>query len=345
VAISDLLVNSVVTITGGTGSFGVAFLERLLSYKVRGVRILSRDELKQDNMRRQFRDHRIAYHVVDVRDRDSLKRSLEGTDYVFHAAALKQVPTGEFFPAEMVKTNIGGSANVLSLAHELGIKRSIFLSTDKAVYPINAMGMTKAIMEKSVIAASRIDDSSKTVSFGITRYGNVICTRGSVIPRFMEQLAAGQQITITNPGMTRFLMSLDEAMDLVLFALTSESNGEIFVKKSPACTIENLAVAIEELLGLPHSKVRFIGNRHGEKLHETLLSAEESVSALDENAYFRVPLDNREMRYETYFDEGLGKQDGTLVAYTSENTERLSLQEIKTVLTSNREFIKLMESL
>lgn len=313
-------------ITGGTGSFGNAVLQRFLKMDIGEIRIFSRDEKKQDDMRRLYRDDRVKYYIGDVRDPGSIRNAMYGVDYVFHAAALKQVPTCEFFPLEAVKTNIIGTDNVLNCAIGFGVKKVICLSTDKAAYPINAMGISKAMMEKVYIAKSRTVDPGKTLICG-TRYGNVMASRGSVIPLFIEQIKAGRPLTVTNPDMTRFLMSLDEAVELVVFAFNHAQAGDIMVQKSPACTIGDLAQAVNELFGADN-EIKVIGTRHGEKLYETLLTKEEYFVAEDLGRYFRVPADQRDLNYEKYFVEGTPLLS-TEREYNSHNTERLTVDEIK----------------
>lgn len=315
-------------ITGGTGSFGSTVLASFLDSEVGEVRIFSRDEKKQDDMRHELqKDHpeasgKVRFFIGDVRDCRSVHDAMRGVDFVFHAAALKQVPSCEFFPMEAVKTNIVGTDNVLRAAIDAGVQRVVCLSTDKAAYPINAMGMSKAMMEK-VAAASARDGAPNTV-ISMTRYGNVMCSRGSVIPLFIDQLVAGGPLTITNPAMTRFLMSLDEAVDLVLYAFQHGEPGDLFVQKAPACTIGVLAEAVQELFG--RTEVKIIGTRHGEKLHETLLTREERFRAIDLGDYFRVPADSRDLNYDKFFVEGNANQvvDD---AYTSENTQLLGVEE------------------
>jgi len=313
-------------ITGGTGSFGNAVLKRFLNTDIGEIRIFSRDEKKQDDMRRFYKNDKIKFYIGDVRDLASVKNAMYGVDYVFHAAALKQVPTCEFFPLEAVKTNVLGTDNVLTAAIECGAKKVICLSTDKAVYPINAMGISKAMMEKVLIAKSRTVSPDKTLICG-TRYGNVMASRGSVIPLFVQQIKSGQPITVTNPNMTRFLMSLDEAIDLVLFAFEHAQSGDIFVQKAPACTIGDLAQAIKEIFNA-HNEIKIIGTRHGEKLYETLLTKEEYLVAQDLGKYFRVPADNRDLNYDKYFVQG-DERLSVGQEYNSNNTERLNVEQIK----------------
>ena len=289
-------------ITGGTGSFGNAMLDRFLNTDIGEIRIFSRDEKKQDAMRRRYKNDKIKFYIGDVRDIASVKNAMHGVDYLFHAAALKQVPSCEFFPLEAVKTNILGTENVLTAAVECGVKKCICLSSDKAAYPINAMGISKAMMEKVFIAKSKTVDSNKTLICG-TRYGNVMASRGSVIPLFVEQIKNGQPITVTNPDMTRFLISLEEAVELVLFAFQNAESGDIMVQKAPASTIGVLAQAVKELFNA-NNEIKIIGTRHGEKLYETLLTKEEYVVAHDMGSFYRVPADKRDLNYDKYFVEG-----------------------------------------
>ena len=324
--------NSILLITGGTGSFGHAVLDRFLDTDVREIRIFSRDEKKQDDMRTEYgNDPKIKFYIGDVRDINSVKNAMHGVDYIFHAAALKQVPSCEFFPLEAAKTNIIGTDNVLSAAIEYGVKKIICLSTDKAAYPINAMGTSKAMMEKVVIAKSRTVDPSKT-TICCTRYGNVMASRGSVIPRFVEQIKAGKPLTITEPAMTRFIMSLEEAVELVVFAFEHAENGDIMVQKAPACTIAVLAEAIKELFN-PQAETKIIGIRHGEKMYETLLTKEECAHAEDMGNFFRVPCDKRDLNYEKYFDKGTPKEI-TVKEFNSDNTELLDVEAVKQKLLS-----------
>ncbi|HHV97624.1 MAG TPA: polysaccharide biosynthesis protein [Clostridiaceae bacterium] len=318
--------DKVLLITGGTGSFGNAVLKRFLNTDIGEIRIFSRDEKKQDDMRRFYKNDKIKFYIGDVRDLASVKNAMYGVDYVFHAAALKQVPTCEFFPLEAVKTNVLGTDNVLTAAIECGVKKVICLSTDKAVYPINAMGISKAMMEKVLIAKSRTVSPDKTLICG-TRYGNVMASRGSVIPLFVQQIKSGQPITVTNPNMTRFLMSLDEAVELVLFAFQHARSGDIFVQKAPACTIGDLAQALKEIFDADN-EIKIIGTRHGEKLYETLLSKEEFLVAEDLGRYYRVPADNRDLNYDKYFVQG-DERLSVGQEYNSNNTERLNVEQIK----------------
>lgn len=318
--------NKTLLITGGTGSFGNAVMKRFLNTDIKEIRIFSRDEKKQDDMRKKYKNDKLKFYIGDVRDLASVKNAMHGVDYVFHAAALKQVPTCEFFPMEAVKTNILGTDNVLTAAVEFGVKKVICLSTDKAAYPINAMGISKAMMEKILIAKSRTVDPNQTLICG-TRYGNVMASRGSVIPLFVEQIKKGHPLTVTDPNMTRFIMSLDDAVDLVIFAFQYAQTGDIMVQKAPASTIGDLAQAIKELFNADN-EIKIIGTRHGEKLYETLLTREEYAVAEDLGKYFRVPADNRDLNYDKYFVKGdhrLSIQE----EYNSHNTERLSVEEIK----------------
>lgn len=318
--------NKTLLITGGTGSFGNAVLDRFLNTDIGEIRIFSRDEKKQDDMRKLYKNDKIKFYIGDVRDLASVKNAMHGVDYIFHAAALKQVPSCEFFPLEAVKTNVMGTDNVLTAAIEYGVKKVICLSTDKAAYPINAMGISKAMMEKVFVAKSRTVSSDKTVICG-TRYGNVMASRGSVIPLFIEQIKNGQPITVTNPDMTRFLMSLDEAVELVIFAFKHAMPGDIMVQKSPASTIGDLARALKELFNTDN-EIKIIGTRHGEKLYETLLTREEYLHAEDMGGFFRVPADKRDLNYDKYFIEG-NERLSTMDEYNSHNTKILNVEEIK----------------
>lgn len=320
--------NKILLVTGGTGSFGHALVRKLISTDIKEIRILSRDEKKQDDMRKEFKNDKLSFYIGDVRDRSSLVHSMRGVDYLFHAAALKQVPSCEFFPIEAVKTNIIGTDNVLEEAIVAGVKRVVCLSTDKAAYPINAMGISKAMMEKTFIAKARLAQNTGTIITG-TRYGNVMASRGSVIPLFLEQIENGNDLTITNSNMTRFLMSLDEAVDLVLFAFKYGEPGDLFVQKSPASTVGDLATAILELTGSPVG-VKKIGTRHGEKVYETLLTKEEFVKAIDLGNYYKVPVDSRNLNYDRYFVTG--EEQSFIEEYNSENTYRLNVEEIKNKL-------------
>lgn len=311
-------------ITGGTGSFGNAVLNRFLDTNIKQIRIFSRDEKKQDDMRNKYKNQKIKFYIGDVRNRDSVDNAMNGVDYVFHAAALKQVPSCEFFPIEATKTNVLGTENVLNSAIAAKAKRVICLSTDKAAYPINAMGISKAMMEKVVTARSRTIESDDTV-IACTRYGNVMASRGSVVPLFVEQIKQGGPLTVTNPDMTRFLMSLDEAVDLVLFAFQNASQGDLFVQKAPSATIDTLAKAIQKIFSTRCS-ITNIGIRHGEKIFETLLTQEESAQCIDMGKFFRVPADNRDLNYESYFNKGTVPTE-KISAYTSHNTNRLTIDE------------------
>ena len=323
--------NQTVLITGGTGSFGNAVLRRLLLTEVDEIRIFSRDEKKQEDMRLKLNDSRLKFHIGDVRERDSVSSVMKGVDYVFHAAALKQVPSCEFYPMEAVRTNVLGAENVMNEAISSKVKRMVVLSTDKAVYPINAMGLTKAMMEKLMVAKARMQEASDTVLCG-TRYGNVMASRGSVIPLFVNQIVQQELITITDPKMTRFLMSLDDSVDLVLHAFEHGEQGDIFVQKSPASTIQDLAIALKELFS-SEIEVKVIGTRHGEKLYESLLSREEMAKAENLDQYYRVPADNRDLNYKKYFVEG-ERKIASYDDYTSHNTERLDVAGVKSLLMS-----------
>ena len=318
-------------ITGGTGSFGNAVLKRFLDTDIKEIRIFSRDEKKQDDMRHLYHNDKIKYHNGDVRDLASIKNAMYGVDYVFQAAALKQVPSCEFFPMEAVKTNVFGTDNVLTACIEAGVKKVICLSTDKAAYPINAMGTSKAMMEKVFVAKSRTVAPDRTMICG-TRYGNVMCSRGSVIPLFIEQIKAGKPLTVTEPKMTRFIMSLEEAVDLVLFAFENAQSGDILVQKAPACTIEVLAQAVKELFHADNP-VKVIGIRHGEKMYETLLTKEECARATDLGNFYRVPCDKRDLNYDKYFVQGDTEQV-KLTEFNSDNTTRLDVEQVKEKLLS-----------
>ena len=320
--------NGILLITGGTGSFGNAVLRRFLKTDINEIRIFSRDEKKQDDMRKHYNDQRIKFYIGDVRDCGSILNAVRGVDYIYHAAALKQVPSCEFHPMEAVKTNVLGTDNVLEAAISCGVKRVVCLSTDKAVYPINAMGISKAMMEKVMVAKSR--SSSKTVICG-TRYGNVMASRGSVIPLFVDQIRSGKRITITDPNMTRFMMTLDDAVDLVLYAFEHGNSGDIFVQKAPAASVDTLAKALTSMLGVPDHPISVIGTRHGEKLFEALLSREERVASEDMGGYFRIPPDLRDLNYDKFVDEGelnISISDD----YNSHNTERLDVEGMKKLL-------------
>ncbi|QIE24844.1 polysaccharide biosynthesis protein [Caballeronia sp. SBC2] len=323
----------VLLITGGTGSFGNAVLERFLGTDIREIRIFSRDEKKQDDMRRRYSNSKLKFYIGDVRDEGSLLTAMRGVDYVFHAAALKQVPSCEFHPMQAVRTNVLGTENVLNAAIAAGVKRVLCLSTDKAVYPINAMGTSKAMMEKVMVAASRNLEGTKTIICG-TRYGNVMASRGSVIPLFVQQVLESKQITITDPAMTRFMMTLGDAVDLVLYAFEHGNNGDIFVQKAPAATVETLTTALLELMDKPSHPVVVIGARHGEKLFESLLSKEERACAEDMGGYFRVPPDTRDLNYAKFVEEGENKMTQALHGeeYNSHNTTRLNVEEMKALL-------------
>ena len=318
--------NKTLLITGGTGSFGNAVMERFLQSDIKEVRIFSRDEKKQDDMRKRYNNDKLKFYIGDVRDLASVKYAMNDVDYVFHAAALKQVPSCEFFPMEAVKTNVIGTENVLNASIEYGVKKVICLSTDKAAYPINAMGISKAMMEKVFVAKAKTVSPEKTLICG-TRYGNVMASRGSVIPLFVEQIKAGKPLTVTDPDMTRFLMSLEEAVELVVFAFKNADAGDIMVQKSPASTIADLAQAVKEIFNADN-EVKLIGTRHGEKLFETLLTREEHVVADDLEGFYRVPADNRDLNYDKYFKDGNEKLS-TDEEYNSHNTYRLSIEQIK----------------
>jgi len=325
--------NKTLLITGGTGSFGNAILRRFLSTDIREIRVFSRDELKQDNMRKLFNNSKLKFYIGDVRDTNSIDDAMNGVDFVFHAAALKQVPSCEFYPMQAVKTNVIGTENVLNAAIEAGVQKVIALSTDKAVYPINAMGVSKAMMEKVIVAKGR---SETGTMIACTRYGNVMASRGSVIPLFINQIRNGLPISITDPEMTRFMMSLDQAVDLVLFAFENGQSGDIFVQKAPAATIHILAKTISRILGKPNYAIKTIGTRHGEKLYETLLTKEEMVKAIDMHDYYRIPADNRDLNYNKFFEEGeeIITQAGE---YHSHNTHRLDEDELTQLLLGLRE--------
>ncbi len=332
----DMFKDKILMITGGTGSFGNTVLRRFLSTDVKEIRIFSRDEKKQEEMRIALNHPKLKFHIGDVRDYDSIHQAMKGVDYVFHAAALKQVPSCEFYPLEAIRTNVLGSENVMNAAIARGVKRLVMLSTDKAVYPINAMGISKAMMEKFMVAKARMQNDSETVICA-TRYGNVMASRGSVIPLFVEQLKNDQPLTITDPNMTRFLMSLEDSVDLVLHAFEYGVQGDIFVQKAPASTVGDLANALKELFR-KDNQVRVIGTRHGEKLYESLISREEMVKAEDMGAYYRIPADNRDLNYAQYFSEGeekISHQED----YTSHNTEHLSVDQVKKLLLK-LEYIK-----
>ena len=332
----SLFKDKTLMITGGTGSFGNAVLNRFLETDIGEIRIFSRDEKKQDDMRHEYQAkmpqaaNKIKFYIGDVRDLQSVRGAMTGVDYIFHAAALKQVPSCEFFPMEAVRTNVIGTDNVLTAAIEAGVESVICLSTDKAAYPINSMGMTKAIEEKVAIAKSRMSGKTKICC---TRYGNVMCSRGSVIPLWIDQIRAGNPITVTEPSMTRFIMSLEEAVDLVLFAFEHGENGDLLIKKAPACTIQTQAEAVCELFGGKKEDIKVIGIRHGEKMFETLLTNEECAKAVDMGDCYRVPADNRGLNYDKYFKEG-DEERNTLTEFNSNNTRRLNLEETKQTIAA-----------
>ena len=332
----EVFKNKTLLITGGTGSFGNAVLKRFLDTDIHEIRIFSRDEKKQDDMRKQYKNGKIKFFLGNVRDIDSVKNAMYGVDYVFHAAALKQVPSCEFFPLEAVKTNVIGTDNVLTAAIEAKVKKVICLSTDKAAYPVNAMGTSKAMMEKVFVAKSRTVDPSGTIICG-TRYGNVMCSRGSVIPLFIEQIKSGMPLTVTEPQMTRFIMSLDEAVELVLFAFKNANPGDIMVQKAPASTIGDLAQAVKELFHADN-EIKLIGIRHGEKMYETLLTQEEAVHAVDMGNFYCVPMDKRDLNYEKYFSEG-NPALTTVEEFNSNNTVILNVEQVKEKLLT-LEYIK-----
>ena len=334
----SLFENKTLLITGGTGSFGNAVLNRFLNTDIGEIRIFSRDEKKQDDMRHEFQAkmpevaEKIKFYIGDVRDIASVRNAMHGVDYIFHAAALKQVPSCEFFPIEAVKTNVMGTENVLTAAIEAGVKNVVCLSTDKAAYPVNAMGTSKAMMEKVIVAKSRTVSPDKT-KICCTRYGNVMCSRGSVIPLWIDQIRAGNPITVTDPTMTRFIMSLDEAVDLVLFAFENGESGDILVQKAPACTIKTQAEAVCELFGGNKDDIKVIGIRHGEKMYETLLTNEECANAIDMGAFYRVPCDKRGLNYDKYFNKG-DTERNTLTEFNSHNTQLLTVEETKAKIAS-----------
>ncbi|WP_010175476.1 polysaccharide biosynthesis protein [Bacillus coahuilensis] len=323
--------NKTLMITGGTGSFGNVVLERFLNTGIKEIRVFSRDEKKQDDMRRHYKSEKIKYYIGDVRNTGSLKNAMHGVDYIFHAAALKQVPSCEFFPLEAVKTNVIGTENLLTAAIEAGVKKVICLSTDKAAYPVNAMGISKAMMEKTFVAKSRTVSPDSTLICG-TRYGNVMASRGSVIPLFVEQIKSGQALTVTDPYMTRFIMSLDEAVDLVLYAFENAETGDIMVQKSPASYIMDIAKALKEIFR-SDNEINIIGTRHGEKMYEVLLTKEEAAKAIDMGNFYRVPADNRDLNYGKYLEEGSAAITLT-DEYNSNNTKILTVEEIKERLLS-----------
>lgn len=337
----SLFTGKTLMITGGTGSFGNAVLNRFLTTDIGEIRVFSRDEKKQDDMRHEFQAKmptaadKIKFYIGDVRDIQSVKNAMHGVDYIFHAAALKQVPSCEFFPIEAVKTNVLGTENVLTAAIEEGVKSVICLSTDKAAYPVNAMGTSKAMMEKVIVAKARTTDKTKVCC---TRYGNVMCSRGSVIPLWIDQIRSGQPITLTDSAMTRFIMSLDEAVDLVLFAFEHGSSGDILVQKAPACTIQVQAEAVCELFGGDKNKIKVIGIRHGEKMYETLLTNEECANAIDMGNFYRVPCDKRGLNYDKYFKQG-DTERNTLTEFNSHNTKLLTVEQVKQKLL-NLDYIR-----
>lgn len=333
--------DKVLLITGGTGSFGNAVLKRFLTMDIGEIRIFSRDEKKQDDMRKKYNHPKLKFYLGDVRDPQSVMNAVRGVDFIFHAAALKQVPSCEFYPLEAVKTNVLGTENVLEAAIQCGVSRVVCLSTDKAAYPINAMGISKAMMEKVMVAKSRNLDSNKIIICG-TRYGNVMASRGSVIPLFVNQIRNNQPITITDPNMTRFMMTLNDAVDLVIYAFTNGENGDIFVQKAPASTVGDIASGIIELLDKPDHEIKVIGTRHGEKLYEALLTREERAVSIDHGDYFRVPADTRDLNYGKYFDQGNIDME-TLVDYNSHNTNRLDLEGTKEVLLRVETLRKIVE--
>lgn len=324
-----LFTDKVLLVTGGTGSFGNAVSKRFLDSDIKEIRIFSRDEKKQDDMRKQYQNTKLKFYLGDVRDYRSVKEAMHNVDFIFHAAALKQVPSCEFFPMEAVRTNVIGVDNVLTAAIESGVKKVICLSTDKAAYPINAMGISKAMMERVFVAKSRTTDTTTICG---TRYGNVMCSRGSVIPLFIEQLKKGNPLTVTDPDMTRFLMSLEEAVDLVMFAFEKGNAGDILVQKAPACTIGVLAQAVKELFHA-ENPIQYIGVRHGEKKNETLLTKEECLHALDLGKFYQVPADNRDLNYNNYFENGSVGSTG-LTEFTSDNANRLGMEQVKEKLLS-----------
>lgn len=328
--------DKVLLISGGTGSFGNAVLRKFLSTDIKEIRIFSRDELKQDNMRKLYNNIKLKFYIGDVRDKKSINDAMKGVDYVFHAAALKQVPSCEFYPMQAVRTNIIGTENLLDSAINAGVKKVIALSTDKAVYPINAMGITKAMMERVVVSKSR---NTKNTMVACTRYGNVMASRGSVIPLFLNQIKKNKPITITDPNMTRFMMSLDDAVALVLFAFQNGKSGDIFVQKAPAATIQLVANSLKKVLGVPDHDIKIIGTRHGEKLYETLLTKEEMVKAVDMGEYYRIPADSRDLNYNQFFEEGeeIITEAGD---YHSHNTHRLDEKELTDMLLNLQEIQK-----
>ena len=332
---TNSLKSTVVTITGGTGSFGSIMVRHLLSEGVAQVRVFSRDETKQDQMRNTLKDERVKFIIGDVRDQSSIEPAIDGSDYVFHAAALKQVPSCEFFPMQAVATNISGSSNVINSAIKYNVKGIVCLSSDKAVYPINAMGMTKSLMEKVAQSFVRNFPESKT-KISITRYGNVMMSRGSVIPLFLDQIRRGEPITVTNPEMTRFMMSLEDSVSLVKYAFSNASTGDLFIRKAPACTVEILARAVNKIMS-DKGKIQIIGTRHGEKLYESLLGSEEGSRAIDRGDFFQVPIDARSLDYQIYFDKGqnVHTSDG---AYTSHNTDQLNVDQVVKLISELPEY-------
>lgn len=340
---SNNLKSSVVTITGGTGSFGSTMLKRLLAIDCSEIRIFSRDENKQDALRNSILDERVKFFIGDVRDRDSVSKAIRGSDFVFHAAALKQVPSCEFFPMQAIATNVNGSFNVIDASFEHSVKSVVCLSTDKAVYPINVMGMTKATMEKTAQSFARNLDNSET-RVAITRYGNVMMSRGSVIPLFVKQIQTGMPITITDPQMTRFMMSLEDSVELVEYAFKHAQTGDLFVQKAPACTILDLAKGVSLALGKSSEpEIRVIGVRHGEKIFESLLGSEERAKAEDLGNYFRVPLDTRSLDYNIYFDKG-SENKNRFDSFDSQNTNQLDSEEVASLLLKNKEFNELVRA-
>jgi UDP-N-acetylglucosamine 4,6-dehydratase/5-epimerase len=325
-----MFINKVLLITGGTGSFGNAVLKRFLNSDIKEIRIFSRDEKKQDDMRHELQNNKVKFYIGDVRDKNSVDSVMSGVDYIFHAAALKQVPSCEFFPMQAVKTNIIGTENVLDSAIDHGVKRIVVLSTDKACYPINAMGISKAMMEKVAIAKGRALGENANTVICATRYGNVMASRGSVIPLWIDQIKAGKEITITDPNMTRFMMTLDDAVNLVLYAFTKGHNGDLFIQKAPAATLETLAHALKELFKT-NTTIRVIGTRHGEKLYESLVTREEMAKSIDMENYFRIPCDERDLNYDKYFVEG-EEEISKIEDYNSHNTYRLNIDDMKTLL-------------
>lgn len=328
--------DKILLISGGTGSFGNTVLRKFLTTDIKEIRIFSRDELKQDNMRKSYNNAKIKFYLGDVRDKSSIDDAMVGVDYVFHAAALKQVPSCEFYPIQAVKTNIIGTENLLNSAINAGVEKVVALSTDKAVYPINAMGISKAMMERVIVAKGR---NTKNTTIVCTRYGNVMASRGSVIPLFINQVKNNKPITITDPSMTRFMMSLDQAVDLVLFAFENGTSGDIFVQKSPAATVELLAQTIKNIFNKPHHKIKTIGTRHGEKLYETLLTKEEMVKAIDMGEYYRIPDDTRDLNYNQFLEDG-EKVITEATEYHSHNTHRLNEKELTKLLLGLREVQK-----